>query len=62
MSPVVELLWFADCPNRANARLLLEEAVNEVAPGTATADVDATDPLVAEGVRFPGWLAPVAPP
>ena len=54
MTPVVELLWFTDCPNRADARRLLDEAVSEVAPGTAITDVDATDPQVAEGVRFPG--------
>ena len=53
-TPVVELLWFVDCPNRADARRLLEDVVSEVAPGTAITDVDATDPLVAEAVRFPG--------
>jgi hypothetical protein len=51
---VVELLWFSDCPNHATARRLLEEVIAEVAPGTPIRDVDATDPVDAERIRFPG--------
>ena len=54
MTHEVELLWFSDCPNRAAARRMLEEVVAEVAPGTPIRDVDATDSVVAERVRFPG--------
>lgn len=54
MSPRVELLWFADCPNHPTARAMLEEVLAEVAPGTAIEDVDATDPAEAERLRFPG--------
>jgi hypothetical protein len=50
----VELLWFSDCPNHVAARRMLEEAIAEVAPGTPIQDVDATDPVAAERVRFPG--------
>lgn len=52
--PRVELLWFSGCPNHAGARALLEEVIQEVAPGTPVGLVDASDPLVAEQVRFPG--------
>lgn len=54
MRPTVELLWFSDCPNHATARRLLEEVIAEVAPGTAILDVDASDPVVASRLRFPG--------
>ena len=54
MTREVELLWFSDCPNHAAARRMLEEVIAEVAPGTAIRDVDATDPIAAERVRFPG--------
>lgn len=50
----VELLWFADCANHEAARTLLQEVVAEVAPGTPIHDVDATEPKVAERLRFPG--------
>lgn len=33
---------------------MLEEVIAEVAPGIPIKDVDATDPAVAEQVRFPG--------
>jgi hypothetical protein len=54
MTQVVELLWFSDCPNRAAARKLLEEVIAEVAPGTPIRSVDATDPVDAKRIRFPG--------
>jgi hypothetical protein len=54
MSYDVELLWFQDCANHPAARLMLEEVIAQVAPGTPIQDVDATDPAVAEQVRFPG--------
>ena len=50
----IELLWFADCPNHRTARGLLEEVVEELAPGSTIRDIDATDPAVAERTRFPG--------
>lgn len=50
----VELLWFRDCPNHEAARRLLHEVIAEVAPGTAVADIDASDPEVAARLRFPG--------
>ena len=54
MSQTVELLWFSDCPNRPAARALLEEVIADVAPGTTIRDVDATDPMIAANVHFPG--------
>ena len=54
MTHDVELLWFADCPNQATARRMLAEVIAEFAPGTPIRDLDATDPLTAERVRFPG--------
>lgn len=54
MTHDVELLWFADCAIHPSARRMLEEVIAEVAPKTAIHDVDATDPAVAERVRFPG--------
>lgn len=50
----IELLWFSDCPNHEAARALLREVVAEVAPESAIHDIDATDPGVAELLRFPG--------
>lgn len=54
MSHEVELLWFQGCANYPAARQLLEEVIAEVAPSTRIADVDATDPAIAERIRFPG--------
>lgn len=54
MSHEVELLWFHGCANYPAARQLLEEVIAEVAPSTPIADVDATDPAIAERLRFPG--------
>jgi hypothetical protein len=50
----VEFLWFSDCPNQATARQMLEDIIAELAPGTPIRDLDATDPLTAERLRFPG--------
>jgi hypothetical protein len=50
----VEFLWFDGCPNHEAARALLDEVIAEVAPGTPVEDIDASDPAVAEAVRFPG--------
>lgn len=50
----VELLWFGDCPNHGAARLLLRELVDEIAPDAIVLDIDASDPEVARGQRFPG--------
>lgn len=54
MTHEVELLWFSNCANHAAARRMLEEVIAEVAPGTSIHDVDATDPVLAQRVRFPG--------
>lgn len=54
VSHAVELLWFRGCANYRAARQMLEDAIAEVAPGTPIAEVDATDPAVAERLRFPG--------
>jgi len=54
MKHAVELLWFSECPNHLTARRLLQDVIAEVAPGTPVDDVDATDPAVAELIRFPG--------
>ena len=51
---VVELLWFSDCHNYVAARDQLQRVIADVAPGTAIREVDATDPVVAERLRFPG--------
>lgn len=54
MSHAIEFLWFSDCPNHAPTRDLLAATVDRLAPGTPIVDIDATDPSVAAGVRFPG--------
>ena len=54
MTREVELLWFEGCANHPAARQMLEEVIAELAPGTEIKDIDATDPVVAERVRFPG--------
>lgn len=54
MSHEVELLWFSDCPNHATARRILEEVIAELVPGTPIHDLDATDLVTAERLRFPG--------
>jgi hypothetical protein len=50
----IEFLWFEDCPNHPSARTLLAEVVAELAPDSTIRDIDATDPDVAERLRFPG--------
>lgn len=50
----IEMLWFADCPNHPAARELLKEVVAELSPGSDIREIDATDPAVAERLRFPG--------
>ena len=54
MTREVELLWFEGCANHPAARQMLEGVLAEVAPGTPIKDVDATDPVVAARLRFPG--------
>jgi hypothetical protein len=54
MNHHVELLWFSDCPNHAEARRMLADAVERLAPGTRIEEVDASDPEVAAAHRFPG--------
>lgn len=50
----IELLWFSDCPNHEAARGPLRDVVAELSPESAIRDIDATDPDVAEKLRFPG--------
>lgn len=50
----VEFLWFQDCPNHEEACQLLREVLAETAAGQPFEDVDATDPALAEELRFPG--------
>jgi hypothetical protein len=50
----VEFLWFSGCPNHEQARALLRQVIDEVAPGTAIEDIDASDPSIAQALRFPG--------
>ena len=54
MSHEVEMLWFRDCANYPAARGMLAEVIDELARGTPIREVDATDPVIAERVRFPG--------
>jgi hypothetical protein len=54
MNHTIELLWFEGCPGHAAARALLDEVIAELAPGTAVVDIDASDPAVADALRFPG--------
>ena len=54
MTHRAELLWFRDCPNHEEARRLLHEVIDAIAPGTPIEDIDATHPDVADQVRFPG--------
>jgi hypothetical protein len=50
----VELLSFAGCPNHAEARALLVGVIADIAPGTPVEEIDASDPLLAAALRFPG--------
>lgn len=52
--PAIELLWFDDCPNHAAAREMLIELATIHAPGAVIRMIDATDPVTAARLRFPG--------
>lgn len=52
--PVVELLWFADCPNHGGARSIIRDVMARHGLTATLVDVDATDPAVAASHRFPG--------
>lgn len=55
MAPIdIELLWFEGCPNHVAARDLLQKLIAALAPGSVIRDTDASDPAVAERLRFPG--------
>lgn len=54
MTRTIEFIWFSDCPNHATTRQLLAATIDRLTPGTPIVDIDATDPAVAESVRFPG--------
>lgn len=54
MSPRVELLWFSDCPNHADARRMVLDAMARNGIVGPLIDIDATDPVVAAEQRFPG--------
>lgn len=54
MTRTIEFIWFSDCPNHATTRQLLAATIDRLIPGTPIVDIDATDPAVAESVRFPG--------
>jgi hypothetical protein len=51
---IVELLWFAGCPNHLAARRLIQDVVEDRAPNAVIREVDATDPNVAALLQFPG--------
>jgi hypothetical protein len=50
----IEFLWFSDCPNRDAARDLLAEVLEARGLAVPIREIDATDPAIAERVRFPG--------
>jgi hypothetical protein len=54
MTHRAQLLWFSDCPNHAVARQMLVETIERLAPGTYIEDIDASDPVHAAELRFPG--------
>ena len=54
MSQKVELLWFEGCANHPAARRMLEDVIDELAPGTTIHEIDATDPAIAARTHFPG--------
>ena len=53
-APVVELLWFDDCPNHESVRQMLSEVVAELAPGATLIDRNASDPDEAARLRLAG--------
>ncbi len=50
----VELLSFDNCPNHETAGTMLLELLAERGAGTEFESIDASDPEVAERLRFPG--------
>ena len=54
MTHHAQILWFAGCANDEPARAMLRDVVARVAPDTTIEDVDASEPEVAERLRFPG--------
>ena len=50
----VELLHIADCPNTEVARRLVEEALRELGPRDKITEVEVSDPMQAQRLRFPG--------
>ena len=50
----IELLWFDDCPNHDAAGAMLREVLAERGAATEFESIDASDPEVAERLRFPG--------
>ena len=50
----VELLWFDDCPNHDAAGAMLREVLADQGAGDGFEEIDASDPEVAERLRFPG--------
>ena len=50
----IELFWFVDCPNHEAARQLLRVVLAERHIDAPIIDINASDPAVAQRVRFPG--------
>lgn len=50
----IEFLWFEGCPNYAVARAMLMDVLARRGVDVRVRDIDASDPKVAERVRFPG--------
>jgi len=50
----IEFLWFDGCPNHVDARAMLLDVLAERGLDAPVRDIDASDPKVAERVRFPG--------
>ena len=54
MTHDIELLWVQGCTNHPAARSMLEEVIAELTPGTPVRDIDASNPAIADQLRFPG--------
>lgn len=50
----IEFLWFDDCPSHVAARRLLKEAMLACGIDAPVDEINASDPVVAERVKFPG--------
>ncbi len=50
----IELLWFDGCPSHDDAGAMLREVLAERGAATEFESIDASDPAVAERLRFPG--------